>query len=50
MKITRLKVNHLTAPIGNNLDDLSLSWTVEGAKAPRQKSARVEIALDRAFR
>ncbi|MGI5868762.1 MAG: family 78 glycoside hydrolase catalytic domain [Kiritimatiellia bacterium] len=50
MKITRLKANHLTAPIGNNLDDLSLSWVVEGAKAPRQKSARVEIALDRAFR
>ena len=50
MKIIRLKANHLITPIGNNLDALSLSWVVAGSTAPRQKNARVEIALDRAFR
>ena len=49
MKIIRLKANHLITPIGNNLDALSLSWVVAGSTAPRQKNARVEIALSNSF-
>lgn len=49
MKITRLKANHLTTPVGNNLESLSLTWVVEEAHAPTQRAARVEIAREESF-
>ncbi|MDD5705485.1 MAG: family 78 glycoside hydrolase catalytic domain [Kiritimatiellae bacterium] len=45
-----MKANHLTAPVGCNLDNLSLSWIVASCDAPAARYARVEIALDRAFK
>lgn len=49
MKITRMKANHLTTPVGCDLNNLSLSWVAESLSACSQKSARVEIAADPAF-
>lgn len=50
MKIRKLKTNHLTNPIGNSIEPLTLSWVVDSDKATKQKSARVEIASDAGFK
>ncbi len=41
MKITELKVNHLTAPMGYQISPLSFSWKVTECSGKKQKWARV---------
>ncbi|HBA96726.1 MAG TPA: alfa-L-rhamnosidase RamA, partial [Lachnospiraceae bacterium] len=44
MKLTELKVNHISAPLGFKITPLSFSWKVEDAgKAKKQKWARLCI-------
>ena len=50
MKITSLRANHFTEPVGFDLADLSLSWIPESEKAQRALWSRVEIATDAKFR
>jgi len=49
MKIERMKVNRLTNPMGFELNQPSLSWTVTDTNAKKQESARITVALDEAF-
>lgn len=49
MKISRLKINHLSNPLGNLLDDPTLSFVVGDTQASAQKSARIRVALDEHF-
>ena len=44
MKLSELKVNHVTAPLGFKITPLSFSWKVKDAgEAKRQKWARLCI-------
>ncbi len=49
MRISQLKLNHLTNPMGYDLTNPTISYVVEGAKGKYQKKARVTVALDEAF-
>ncbi len=49
MKITNLKINHISNPLGYWYRTLSASWKVEEAKGQKQKYARILVALDESF-
>jgi len=51
MRVTQLRTNHLTNPLGFQFDRLCLSWVTEsgGSGSKLQQSARVEIAYDSSF-
>ena len=46
MKITHLKLNHLTNPVGFDLLAPTVSYIVEDASGKFQKSARILVAAD----
>ncbi len=50
MKITHLKTNHLTNPLGYDFVIPSVSYLVEDASGKKQTSARVLAASDEGFR
>ena len=49
MKITNLKINHISNPLGYWYRTLSASWKVEEAKGQKQKYTRILVALDESF-
>lgn len=52
MRVVHLRTNHLTNPLGFQLDRLCLSWVTESEESTSskfQQSARVEIAADSHF-
>ncbi len=49
MKITRMKTNRITNPLGFTLGTPRLSWVVEDTAARRQAAAQVQVAADEAF-
>ena len=49
MKLTRMKTNRITSPLGFELRSLSFSWTVEDTDAKNQIWARVQVSRDSAF-
>ena len=49
MKLTRMKTNRITSPLGFELRSLSFSWTVEDTDAKNQVWARVQVSRDPAF-
>ncbi len=49
MKLTRLKTNRITNPLGFRLGRPRLSWVVEDTPSKRQASACVDVALDEDF-
>lgn len=46
MKITNCKVNHLSNPLGYEMDGLRFSWQAEEAEGKKQKEARLRIWQD----
>lgn len=49
MKITHMRVNHLTDPIGYDLRRPRVSWVTEETADKRQAAARVTVARDEYF-
>lgn len=51
MKISHLRTNHITNPLGFELDQVSLSWVTEKGESASisQTAAQVEISLDESF-
>ncbi|QOV18450.1 family 78 glycoside hydrolase catalytic domain [Blautia liquoris] len=49
MKVTNLRVNHLTNPMGYQMDQPLFTWVTSNAKGSFQKSAQIQIALDNSF-
>ncbi|SLK20917.1 MULTISPECIES: alpha-L-rhamnosidase [unclassified Paenibacillus] len=49
MKITNLKTNHVSNPLGFAIEYPSLSYVVTETTATKQIAAQIEIALDEAF-
>lgn len=49
MKIERLKINHLTTPLGFRLDEPQLSWVVTESTGTKPVWVRVEAAADASF-
>ena len=49
MKIERLKINHLTTPLGFRFDEPQLSWVVTESTGTKPVWARVEAAADASF-
>lgn len=49
MKIQRMKVNHLTKPLGYELTNPKVSFTVSDTKAKRPERIRVCVALNESF-
>ncbi len=49
LKITRLRTNHFTNPLGFWLKKLAFSWVVAESTGKRQQAARIEIAGEEAF-
>lgn len=49
MKITYLRTNHLTNPLGFYIDKPTFSWIVEEVKGQYQEAARIQVALDEDF-
>lgn len=49
MKIERLKVNHISSPMGFELGRPVLSWVVSESTGKNQKSARIRVAEDAAM-
>lgn len=49
MKIERLKINHLTTPVGFRLDEPRVSWVVTESTGKRPVWSQVEVAQDEAF-
>lgn len=51
MKITHLRTNHMTNPLGFELDRLTLSWITESgnSQSVSQAAAQVVIAIDEEF-
>ncbi len=46
MKITQLKVNGITNPVGFDLNRISISWKVEDTKDKRQQNVKIIVATD----
>ena len=44
LRIEKCKVNHLTDPVGYELSNLRISWTVEDSLGKRQTAARILIS------
>lgn len=49
MKITRMKTNHLTNPLGYELSVPRVSFYVEDTVSKKQEAARIVVASDEAF-
>jgi len=49
IKITNMKCNHITNPLGFKMDSIVLSWITECDTADFQTAARVEISTDKNF-
>lgn len=49
MKISHLKINHLTNPLGFDLANPTISYVVEEAAGKRQVSAQVQVSLKEDF-
>ncbi|MFA9556712.1 family 78 glycoside hydrolase catalytic domain [Evansella sp. AB-rgal1] len=51
MRVYNMRTNNVTNPLGFELDNLSLSWVVdgEGSESKYQSAARVEISLSSEF-
>lgn len=49
MRISHLKINHLTNPLGYDLANPTVSYVVEEAAGKRQASARVQVSLKEDF-
>ena len=49
MKIEHLKINHLTNPLGYDLEYPTVSYVVTEAKGKYQQSARIEVSLSETF-
>ena len=49
MKITNCKLNHLTNPLGWDVENPTISYVVEGAKGRFQRAARVMVSLSEDF-
>lgn len=49
MKIVNLKTNHISNPLGFNLDKVVLSYIVTETDSTKQLLARIEVALDEKF-
>lgn len=49
MNITQLRVNHVSNPLGFELDPLCLSWVTGETESKRQTAAQVQIAFDPDF-
>ncbi len=49
MRISHLKLNHLTNPVGYDLSLMSISYVISEAAGNYQKSARVLVAADEDF-
>ena len=43
-KIYAAKTNHITNPIGFNMDSIAFSWKVKGCRGQEQKHARIVIS------
>ena len=50
MKITDVKVNGMKNPIGYSFDSVRVSWKVTDSQGIAQKSAEIEVSLDREFK
>lgn len=49
MKIVNLKTNHISNPLGFNLNKVVLSYIVTETNSTKQLLARIEVALDKQF-
>ena len=49
MKIEHLKLNHLTNPVGYDLEHPVISYVVSEARGKKQKTARVQVSLEENF-
>ena len=49
MKITDIKINGLTTPIGYDFSHVTVSWRVEDTVSASAKESRVTVAEDRDF-
>lgn len=49
MTITEMRTNHLLNPLGFQLDQPVLSWTVKDCAGKKQEAAQVQVSLDEAF-
>lgn len=50
MKFYGMQVNHLNQPLGFRMERTVFSWKVKEVKGKRQKSARIQVASDKAMR
>ena len=50
MKITDVKINGMKNPIGYSFDSVRVSWKVTDSQGIAQKSAEIEVSLDREFK
>ena len=48
-KIYAAKTNHITNPIGFNMDSIAFSWKVKGCRGQEQKHARIVISKNKTF-
>lgn len=48
-KIYAAKTNHITNPIGFNMDSIAFSWKVKGCRGQEQKYARIVISKNKTF-
>ena len=46
-KIYAAKTNHITNPIGFNMDTIAFSWKVKGCRGQNQKHARIVISKNK---
>lgn len=49
MKITRMKCNRITNPLGFSLGIPKLSWVTDAPNAKKQKACQVQVATDESF-
>ncbi|MCP1133677.1 glycoside hydrolase family 78 protein [Paenibacillus polysaccharolyticus] len=49
MKVTRLKTNHISNPLGFEISNPSFSYIVTDTTAAKQIAAQIEIAVDESF-
>lgn len=50
MKITDVKINGMKNPTGYSFDSARVSWKVTDSQGIAQKSAEIEVSLDREFK
>ena len=49
MKISEVKINGLKNPVGYSFETVRISWKVEEFTSPKQKNAKIEVALAEDF-